>query len=257
MQYQEGGSPLHPLLATSALHRNEDSMDTNADEHRPGGGQADYTRRVFGAWGQEAGRLPASGLGAAAPASCRAAPRGGVLAPLSSWSAGQMLPFKRMPPCFPPRAGAPGVDTQGPAGSRVPDLDDAEHQRQRRRRHPHHHMHRHPSDHPSSPGDGAGFGGVEDADEAPPFRYLEDTDAPPDAVGECTASRLALLAGASHMPCVPAEGAAAALALSACWQYEAAELGTDLAFPCVSCPSAALCAAANPHPCRPACPSGG
>lgn len=54
--------------------------------------------------------------------------------------------------------GMPTVDTQGPAGSRVPDLDE------RPRRPPK-------------------WGGEDEGDAE--WRYLEDTDAPPDAVGGC------------------------------------------------------------------------
>ncbi|KAL4437454.1 hypothetical protein ABPG75_004593 [Micractinium tetrahymenae] len=97
----EGGSALHPLMATARSNRWDDSVDMSVDTERRVG-EDEETQRVFG---------------------------------------------------------TPTVGTQGPAGSRVPDLDDPS------RRHPE-------------------FGGEEEEEElAGTSGYPEDGDAPPDAVG--------------------------------------------------------------------------
>ena len=102
MQYKEGGSPLHPLLATSELHRNEASVDTTADDHRPGGGQEDYTRRVFGVW---AGR----GVGVATPRRWRPRqlPRSAAFLLQFVSKGHRAQPPSNHPPCFSPRVQAP------------------------------------------------------------------------------------------------------------------------------------------------------
>jgi hypothetical protein len=120
----------HPLVATAHVRPREDSCDAGEEPTERPKTIDDYAARVFGVCKQQS-----------SPTACAAV--------------AAKLPFSLASHHPTPHTGVPTVDTQGPAGSRVPDV----------------------ADRPLRP---AKWGGE---DEEPALGFSLDPDAPPDSAG--------------------------------------------------------------------------
>ena len=142
--FQSNGGDLHPLLATCPSRKGEASMDMGAE----GPGSPRDVDQVGAGLPPGADRRPAPALAAPRRGFPRPIPQpdlhpaaggashlwwaarlGSAAAPAPLQAVGGInlrvrSRFPASPSCLSPAAGRPMIDTQGPAGSRVPDLDD-------------------------------------------------------------------------------------------------------------------------------------